>query len=191
MRTWTDRRKTPAAIHNELHPQRAEGLAIFPGGQIRNLKHSSGMGLLRARGEIEPPLVLLIENDDSDVFLFRRALSHLRFRGDVRTVGSATEASAYLNEAAVVRESDYYRLPGLIVSDFKLVGHTALDFVRWLRRDARFTSIPLVILSGVITERDTAVLFNLGVRAFLHKTADVEALGALLRPYLPVTAITR
>ena len=42
------------------------------------------------------PLILLIENDDADVFLFRRALSKLDYRGDVRVVGSVTEARAYM-----------------------------------------------------------------------------------------------
>ena len=42
------------------------------------------------------PVVLLIENDESDVFLFRRALAKAGYTGDLRVVGSATEARAYM-----------------------------------------------------------------------------------------------
>src|ERR1051325_1381518 len=88
-----------------------------------------------------PPLILLIENDESDVFLFRRALHQLRFKGDVRVVGSVTQATAYMEKAQTFGAADYFRVPCLIVSDFKLVGHTALDFVRWLRQQGDFTAI--------------------------------------------------
>ena len=42
------------------------------------------------------PLILLIENDESDVFFFRRALSRLGYRGTVRIVTGVTDARAYL-----------------------------------------------------------------------------------------------
>jgi len=33
------------------------------------------------------PVILLIENEADDVFLFRRALAHLNFKGTVHVVG--------------------------------------------------------------------------------------------------------
>src|SRR5204862_4128758 len=95
------------------------------------------------------PVILLIENDQDDVFLFRRALAKAGYTGDLRVVGSATEARAYMENTHPFKDPLYYRQPNLIVSDFRLAGHTALEFLTWLRFQPATTHIPIVMLSGV------------------------------------------
>ena len=43
-----------------------------------------------------PPFIRLIENEENDMFFFRRALSRLNFNGTVRLVDSVTEGFDYL-----------------------------------------------------------------------------------------------
>src|SRR5688572_10374133 len=66
------------------------------------------------------PVILLIENEESDVFLFRRALSRLNFIGVVRVVGSVSEAREYLEGRGRFADRSYDPLPDLIVSDMNL-----------------------------------------------------------------------
>jgi CheY-like chemotaxis protein len=131
------------------------------------------------------PVILLIENEQDDVFFFRRALSKLCYNCTIRPVGSATEAKMYLENNGQYQDAAYFQRPDLIVSDFKLAGHTALGFVQWLRVTPRFASIPLVMLSGVTSQIDPSAFDGLNVSQFLRKTGDVAALGELLRPILP------
>jgi hypothetical protein len=49
------------------------------------------------------PVILLIENDEDDAFLFRRALSKLEFQGVVHLVNTVAEACAYLNRETLCR----------------------------------------------------------------------------------------
>lgn len=95
------------------------------------------------------PVILLIENDEGDVFLFRRALAKSGYTGDLRVVGTATEARAYMENTHPFKDPLYYRQPSLIVSDFRLVGHTALEFLTWLRLQPAIADIPVAMLSGV------------------------------------------
>ena len=53
------------------------------------------MGAHETRGGAVP-VILLIENDEADIFLFRRALAQLNFPGAVQVVGSVSEARDYL-----------------------------------------------------------------------------------------------
>jgi CheY-like chemotaxis protein len=128
------------------------------------------------------PLILLIENDDEDIFFFRRAIGTLDWRGDVRVVGTATEARIYMEGGFPFDDRAYYRLPKLIVSDYKLSGHTALEFFLWLREQPEFAQLPIVMLSGVVSGLNDA---NLGAKGFVQKTGDIHKLAESLKPFLP------
>ena len=131
---------------------------------------------MSARGDSSAPLVLLIENDEADIFLFRRALSQLNFKGDVRVVCSITEAKQYLEGHGQFQDRNYYRIPDLIVSDMHLPGASGNDFLEWLRRNSRFSCIPLVFLSGSFLPVDRSRAINLGPEGFFVKTGDIAAM---------------
>ena len=131
------------------------------------------------------PVILLIENDDNDVFVFRRALAAAGWCGDVRIVGSATEARAYFENAQPFQNPDYHRLPQLIVSDSRLTGGTAMEFLDWLRAQSFQPPIPIVILSGHLSENPAQQLSRIGALAFVAKTGNVAVLAASLKPLLP------
>ncbi len=133
----------------------------------------------------KPPVVLLIENDESDVFLFRRALAKTGYVGDLRVVGSATEARAYMENTHPFKDPLYYRQPDLIVSDFRLAGHTALEFLSWLRFQPAIAHIPIVMLSGVASGLNAERLAKIGPKALILKSGDVAELAASLEPHLP------
>ena len=136
------------------------------------------------------PLILLIENDDSDVFLFRRALSKLDYRGDVRVVGSVSEARSYMENKGSFVDKEYFRRPQLIVSDFRLSGPTALEFVRWLRQERKETDLPIVLLSGAVRATDLPQISTAGINELIYKTPDVAVLAARLQPILPILLTT-
>ncbi len=137
------------------------------------------------QADAKPPVILLIEHDQNDVFLLRRALAKAGYTGDLRVVGTATEARAYMENTHPFKDALYYRQPSLIVSDFRLTGHTALEFLRWLRSHPALAQIPLVILSGVASGLDPERLTDIVPNAVLLKTGDVGLLAANLKPLLP------
>ncbi len=120
------------------------------------------------------PTILLIENDAGDIFLFRRALSRLNYRGNVRVVGSVSEARAYLEGVGAFCDREYYPAPDMIISDMNLSGQTGNDFLEWIRKDERFVDIPFVFLSGSFRPSDKARSAELGPHGFFTKSGDVE-----------------
>lgn len=138
--------------------------------------------------ESKGPVVLLIENSETDVFIFRRALANAGYNGSVRTVGSATEARAYVENAYPYQDTIYFTRPELIVSDFRLAGNTAFTFVEWLRNASDLKETPIIILSGAITPIDSERMTQIGAKAVLRKSGDVTVLAEALRPFLPAAA---
>ncbi len=136
------------------------------------------------------PLILLIENDEADVFLFRRALSKLNYAGDVRVVGSVSEARSYVENTGSYRDAQYFCKPDLIVSDFRLNGPTALEFIRWLRRESTCPELAVAILSGAVQASEVPQLLEAGADDLIIKTPDVQLLASRLKKLLPSVSVT-
>ena len=136
------------------------------------------------------PVVLLIENDEADVFLFRRALSRLNYDGAVRVVGTVSEARAYLEGSGRFSDRTYFPIPDLIVSDMNLSGHTGNEFLAWLREQRAFNRIPFVFLSGSFGPADKARAKELNAGEFFIKSGDisvmVERVGHMLKLIPPL-----
>jgi two-component system, response regulator len=126
--------------------------------------------------ELAKPIVLLIENDEADVFLFRRAMSQLDFKGTIRVVDSVHHARDYLEGRGEYSDRRYYPVPDLIVSDMNLPGAFGNVFLEWLRKDERFVALPFVFLSGTFLPPDKAWAEKLGAEGFFHKTGDIEVM---------------
>jgi CheY-like chemotaxis protein len=132
-------------------------------------------------------VILLIENDENDVFIFRRALAAAGFMGDVRVVGSATEARVYLEHDGPFDDPAYYPTPRMLVSDYRLAGQTAMEFLRWLKGESAYRDIPILVISGAVRSAEGEKLKELGALGFVAKTGDVAAFAEALKPFLPFT----
>ncbi len=132
----------------------------------------------------QQPLILLIENDDSDVFLFRRALSRCGFHGDVRVVDTAWRARNYLEGHAEFKDRDYYRVPQLIVSDLHLPGATGVEFVEWLRNHPTYRHIPLVLWSGSMPSNALQGALDKGASTYVQKSGDFHRLCSTIEEIL-------
>jgi CheY-like chemotaxis protein len=121
-------------------------------------------------------VILLIENDEADIFLFRRALASLNFQGQMRVVGSVTEARDYLEGRGAFSDRQYYPLPGLIVSDMGLPGQTGNEFLAWMREHPSFSDLPFVFLSGTSLPLERERAERLRPDDFLAKSGDIGVL---------------
>lgn len=117
-------------------------------------------------------MILLLENEENDVFFFRRALSALRFRGQLRVVENVTQAREYLEGKGEFKNQKYFPRPDLIVSDLKLTGKTGLEFLRWLRTEPNYAEIPFVMFSGSALPQEREAALEEGARAFFTKSAE-------------------
>lgn len=121
-------------------------------------------------------VILLIENDEDDIFLVRRSLAKLEFHGQLKVVTSVSEARDYLEGRVSFGDRRTYPLPDLIVSDMNLPGVTGNVFLEWLRADERFKHVPFVFFSGSFLPVDQIRAKELGTDEFFVKTANMDLL---------------
>jgi CheY-like chemotaxis protein len=118
--------------------------------------------------------ILLVEDDENDVFWFRRCLSAIAARVNIRVVENAWLARNYLEGMTPFSDRAYYPIPDLIVADFHLPGASGLDLIRWLKSDARFKDIPVFTSSGSMKDEECRALQEAGINAHFVKTPNFD-----------------
>lgn len=109
--------------------------------------------------------ILLVEDDEADVELTRRAFDHYGF--DVRL------ETAPDGEAAMQRLRAGLR-PSLIVTDLKMPRLNGLELQLRLNADPALEPLPLVVLTSSSERGDRETSLSRGARAFLQKPMQLD-----------------
>src|SRR4051812_16022626 len=119
-------------------------------------------------------IILLLENDEDDVFFFRRALKALNYDGKLHVVEDTSRARAYLDGTEPFQDRSHFPLPDLIVSDMKLYGETGAQFHAWLRANPPYAGIPFVLFTDTSRVMVGVDLVQAGARAYVTKSANFD-----------------
>ena len=108
-------------------------------------------------------VILLIEDNPSDVELTRRAFPKSRIGNEVVAVEDGEQALKYLETS---------ELPAVTLLDLNLPKMSGLEVLRRIRADARTRRLPVVILTSSKEEQDVAAGYDLGVNSYIRKPVD-------------------
>ncbi len=119
-------------------------------------------------------LILLIEDNPSDVELARRALGKARIGNDLVVAEDGEEALEYLWGTGRHAGRDVSALPAVALLDLKLPRMPGLEVLRRVRGDQRTRRLPVVILTSSREEQDLAAGYDLGVNSYIRKPVDFK-----------------
>jgi two-component system, cell cycle response regulator DivK len=125
----------------------------------------------RDRRGLESRLVLIVDDDERNLRLARDVLLAAGFRTLVARNG--TEAVALAAE----------HLPDVVLMDLRLPDMDGAEAARLLADEPRTAAIPVVALSAVAFEGDTAWLARAGFVGYLEKPIDVESFPHQVRRF--------
>jgi CheY-like chemotaxis protein len=114
--------------------------------------------------------ILLLENEENDVFFFRRALNALGYEGKLQVLPNIAEAHAYIEGTGQFGDRSRYPLPDLIVSDSNLDDGTGVEFFHWLHARSTSARIPFVLFTSAAPPAVGVALVNAGATAFITKS---------------------
>jgi two-component system response regulator len=119
-------------------------------------------------------LILLIEDNPSDVELARRALGKARIGNELVVAEDGEEALEYLWGTGRHAGRDVSALPAVALLDLKLPRMPGLEVLRRVRGDQRTRRLPVVILTSSREEQDLAAGYDLGVNSYIRKPVDFK-----------------
>jgi len=111
--------------------------------------------------------VLLIEDNDDDIELTRRAFARNHILNELVVARDGAEASALL-----FGEDREQLLPQFILLDLKLPKVSGLELLKEIRANPRTALIPTVILTSSKQDEDLIAGYRLGVNSYVRKPVD-------------------
>jgi CheY-like chemotaxis protein len=117
-------------------------------------------------------VILLVEDDPSDVDLTRRALSRNRVANELVVVEDGQQALDYLFATGDYAGRQPAALPALVLLDLKLPKVGGHEVLRRLRENPTSRRLPVVVLTSSKEEQDVATSYDLGVNSYIRKPVD-------------------
>jgi CheY-like chemotaxis protein len=124
--------------------------------------------------------ILLVEDDDHDVFFLRRVLRKARPDLSLHVVTDGEQAMDYLDGRRNYADRALYPLPYLMFLDLKLPYFNGFQVLEHLRGIPALAKTPVFILTSSSEDRDRKRAMELGAKAYLVKPPTPEMLLQVL-----------
>lgn len=134
--------------------------------------------------------ILLVEDNPSDVILFKKALSERAEKVEVHVVHDAESVMDMLQNQVVKFD---HNLPDLVILDLSLPKLSGLDLLRMIKKHPKMTEMPVIILTNSINMKDMMESYRLGAAGFIQKSVDLDeymnAIDAVIKYWSKVVAL--
>ena len=127
--------------------------------------------------------LLLVEDNEDDVFLMKRALKSARIVNPLLVVEDGQEALDYLGGAGKFADRDQYPLPAVVFLDLKLPFISGHEVLAWIRRQKQLESMVVIVLTSSNEASDLSRCYALGANSYLVKPPTPEQLDDLAKAF--------
>ncbi len=136
--------------------------------------------------------ILLVEDNEDDVFAMKRALKLGHFTNPLVVVTNGQAALEYLSGAGEYGDRERYPLPFIVFLDLKLPYVDGFEVLTWIRQQSALGKVVVIVLTSSAESRDQERAYALGARSYLVKPPTAGALQeifASLRGYWLANAV--
>ena len=127
--------------------------------------------------------ILLVEDNEDDVFLMKRALKAARVMNPLYVVEHGQEALDYLGGAGKFANRESYPLPAVVFLDLKLPFISGHEVLAWIRRQKQLESLVVVVLTSSNEASDLSRCYSLGANSYVVKPPSPEQLDDLAKAF--------
>jgi CheY-like chemotaxis protein len=117
-------------------------------------------------------LVLLAEDDGTDVLLARRAFAAVGLTNPVHVVSDGHAAIEFMTRASAAPGGI---LPALAILDFKMPGRDGIQVLQWMRAQPTIRCVPAIVFSSSPSRADIDAAYEAGANAFIIKPSSIAA----------------
>jgi len=122
--------------------------------------------------------ILLVEDDEHDVFFLKRALQKAQLDLALHVVTDGEQALQFLHQTGEYTSAPR---PGLILLDLNLPRRSGHEVLAELKEDPQLRVIPVVILTTSQAEEDILRSYSLHANAYVSKPVDFERFMDVIR----------
>ncbi len=126
-------------------------------------------------------MILLVEDNPSDVELTKRALEQNQIANELIVAEDGREALDYLFGTGQYAGRDVTDFPAVVLLDLKLPRIDGLEVLRQIRANELTKLLPVVILTSSNQEQDMVASYELGANSYIRKPVDFDQFAEAVR----------
>ena len=127
--------------------------------------------------------ILLVEDDPAEAELTMMSLQKEGLARRVSLARDGAEALDFLFCRGCYSSRDPEKPPALVLLDLKLPRLNGHEVLRKIKSDARLRSVPVIVLSSSVHERDLEECYKLGVNSYIRKPVDLHEFQKTVRTF--------
>lgn len=127
--------------------------------------------------------ILLVEDNEDDVFLMKRALRAAGVSNPVYVVETGQQAVDYLAGAPPYQDRSRFPMPVLVFLDLKLPLMSGHEVLAWIRAQRQLEGLTVVVLTSSSEPSDVRRSYSLGANSYLAKPLTAQQLRDLAKAF--------
>lgn len=127
--------------------------------------------------------ILLVDDNEDDVFLMERAIKGAGIKNPMFVVGDGEEAIQYLAGTGKFSDREKYPVPAIVFLDLKLPFKTGHEVLEWMRQQPELESVVVVVLTSSNQPSDIRRSYSLGANSYLIKPPTPEQLVEMAKSF--------
>src|SRR6266568_7766941 len=125
--------------------------------------------------------ILLVEDDEADIFLLRRAFRNARIANPLIEVRDGQAAIHYLSGEGDYADRTRYPIPFLVLLDLRLPKLSGFEVIAWMRDQPQLANLIVVVLTASDHVPDVTKARDLGANSYLVKPGNFQELVEMVR----------
>src|SRR5216117_437361 len=125
--------------------------------------------------------ILLVEDDEDDILLLRRAFRNARIANPLFEVRDGQAAIQYLSGEGDYADRTRYPIPFLILLDLRLPKLSGFEVIAWMRDQPQLANLIVVVLTASDHVPDVTKARDLGANSYLVKPGNFEELVQMVK----------
>jgi CheY-like chemotaxis protein len=130
--------------------------------------------MMKVANKGTPVTILLVEDDQGDQELTRRALQESKIRNELHVAKDGEEALAYLFRCGKFKDPATSPRPDLLLLDLNLPRVDGRQVLERVRADSKLRRMAVVVLTTSRQEEDILRSYELGCNSFITKPVDMN-----------------
>lgn len=122
--------------------------------------------------------ILLVDDDEADVLLTRRALQNGKLYNTIRVAKDGVEAMAHLRQKNEYADAPR---PDLVLLDLNMPRKDGREVLAEMKQDRDLRTIPVVILTTSDSDQDIVSMYDLHANCYVTKPVDLEQFTKIVK----------
>ena len=128
--------------------------------------------------QVEPIMILLVEDNPGDVRLTREALKDMKMHNELYVVPDGVEAMCFLRQETPYQDATR---PDIILLDLNLPRKDGREVLAEIKVSDSLKRIPVVVLTTSDDDRDILTSYNLHANCYITKPVDIRRFIEIVR----------